>query len=297
MKSIKFFTLVCVMVVGYCCIECNANSCCGVNEISTTQKIGIINNTSTPVNVGFTLPEQTTATIQLKKLDALHSAVLSDSAEKIRKAVNDGADVNQRKDGKTLLFWAIALKRHIAVGTLLQLGAIPDDACAQQTIAMGDIQTVLLLVKQGYVNIGIERFANFGNTNDGFDLIRELASRGYDINKLWTPAISLANHNPSKGEEIIRFLLFRGANPNYQINSNHRPITTPLFLALDYTNKPIVKVLIEAGADINQKTNPCRHSQAQEGDTALSHAIKRNTDANPKMTEIIELLLEHGAAL
>lgn len=263
---------------------------------ATDQSIDVINNTENPLDVGFTLPEKTIAHIQLKKLELLHEAILNDSAEQIRAAVVAGADVNQLRDGKLPLFWAILLKNANAVEALVQLGAKPDDLCAQYITKMGDIKSLVLIVQQGQIKIPLSAIRNptcYGTIPPiCLDLIRELVNHGYDINEIWPIAINLANCCPKEGEEAIRFLVARGADPNNVFTYwNGDTGNTPLRMAAAHLcNKQVVKLLIDVGADIHQK---CRFHGS-----LLSYVINNDNGRDDhKRKEVTAFLLSLGATL
>jgi len=271
--------------------------CLGFITFITTsapaEEMHVINNTNHSLDINFTLPEQTVALIQLKKLEVLFSAILNDSAEEIRAAVHAGADVNQEKDGKSPLLLAILLKRHNAVETLLQLGAKPDDICGQQATKTQDLKSLLLLFRYGYHNLNIKEVESVISNSvshyqkEAIDFIRELVNHKYDINIFWRPAILLAANNPSVGQEIIRFLISREANLNHMINGK-----TPLHLAVWFGNTHVVEILMEAGADINKKIE----HPGTPPRSLLSYAIERCGN-NPSRREVIEFLVKHGANL
>ncbi len=297
MKSVKSLIFICSLLVGFTQLMAMHR------HQNQTNRIDVINNTKTTIDVSFPLPEKTSATIQLKKIDALHAAILNDSAEKIREAVNTGANVNQEINDKSPLLWAVLLNRYNAIETLLQLGAKPNDICAQHAINMRDIKSVYLFVKHGGIHFevhDIESVIRTGALKLQFDisiaLIKEVVNRGYDINEIWPAAIAIGHNNTSLGEEIVRFLLLRGANPNIA-NSNGGTIRsvscTPLIWAsVWFPNKQIAKILIEAGADANQIIN-----EAGKTSTLLAYVLYRTGNSNPKCNEVVELLLEHGATL
>ncbi len=275
---------------------------CNVITAGADQVIDVLNNTNRSLQLDVAIPKYSSANILIKKLNdlqgALHKAILNDSAVEIRSVVQAGADVNKGKDNKSSLLWSILLNRYNAAAELIRLGAMADDTCVQQVIKMQDIKLLLLLVKQGQVNFDIQKVEGVicqscsKDPNCALELIKELVGRGYNINELWQAAIIFSYHRPSEGEEAVRFLMFRGANPNHE-DTRLNQLYTPLSMAVNYPTKKIVKILIEAGADINKKIKPTRMSPAC---TLLSYVIERKSSNNIRQ-EIMELLLEHGASL
>lgn len=258
---------------------------------ATKQTIDIINNTSTTLHIAHDIPEHSKAHIEITKINDLYAAILSDSAEKIKNAVLAGANVNQIKSGKALLFWAISSNRRNAIETLIQLGAKFDDECSQKILKMKDLRSLLLLVKQGLIKLDVREItgviienAGLPNTiselsNIAFELIKELVNRGYNTNDVWEAAIILAHFQESKGYDLIRFLLFRGANPNYlRVIKNHGldMVDTPFSMVLQWPNKKVAELLLKAGADLNNKIRPYGFKK-DSCTTVLEWAISQDT--------------------
>ena len=166
---------------------------------------------------------------------------------------------------------------------------------------LGDVKSALLLVKNGAdisgsiysvhdvlqltINCACQRKANNAAI---LELIQELIRHGYDANKVLANfsvyVTSEFDHNLSS--EIIKLSLKCGANPSYITSPSPNYSHTPLSLAVTYGNKEAVKILLDAGADLNQKVGSKSYSQSP-----LSIAI------NSENTEIIEILVAHGADL
>jgi ankyrin repeat protein len=84
--------------------------------------------------------------------------------------------------------------------------------------------------------------------------------------------------------EMVRLLLARGVNPN--IPSSIAAGYTPLMQAASGANLELVKLLIEAGADINPEN--------EDGRTALDEA-EMYTRSSEKHRAVVAFLKEHGA--
>lgn len=63
-----------------------------------------------------------------------------------------------------------------------------------------------------------------------------------------TPLIYACYQND---EEMVRFLLGKGANPNLFIHDRYSRDLTPLVTAIEARNPKVVRALVEAGADVN----------------------------------------------
>lgn len=114
------------------------------------------------------------------------------------------------------------------------------------------------------------------------EIIQKLIDHGYNTNKILENVLIYSSLNGFLSSEIIRLAIRCGANPNYI--STHQSLT-PLSLAIWYKDQNAVKVLLEAGANINQEVWWC----GGEKKSPLSLAILAGN------TEIIEILARHGA--
>jgi hypothetical protein len=130
----------------------------------------------------------------------------------------------------------------------------------------------------------VSKFMRAGNQECVFELIKEAAAHYTDVNELWYVALRLGlwrcydgeEARSYAGEEAVKILLARGANPN------HEGRYTPLYLAACYhPNQKIVQLLLAAGADVNK---PCQNK------SILSYAIEIGPDR-----KIVQLLLAAGA--
>jgi len=284
--------------------------------MGTKKDIAVINGSDTVVNVDFAVPARTEALIKMKKIQdlkvivMLQNAILQDSPEAIEKAVQAGADIDNGKDGKAPILWALLLQRHKAFDALLELGASVDvsyDGISLVLYALkqGDVKAALRLAKEGADTSGyIENIHNdafrltilalIQNKTDRaitLEFIRELINRGYDRNKI------LVNSDVYRTLQVFRYTdlcisilnlaLGYGANPNYISDQNTNYSSTPLFMAISCQNKDAVKFLLSAGADCNQPIER-RDNQTKY---PLSLAIQVGNK------EIIELLIQHGASL
>jgi ankyrin repeat protein len=120
----------------------------------------------------------------------------------------------------------------------------------------------------------------------------ELIVHGYNINNLWRLKLNGL---------FTKFLLDHGANPNYifyeqpLLSCNCLDVSgcsyTPLASAIASSDLDSVKILLDAGADMNGKINP-RGGEDVHPIYPLSFAIDCGSSQ-----EIIELLVYYGASL
>ena len=279
---------------------------------------------------------------------SLYEAILKDSIGAVSDAIQAGADINQVKDGKTLLEWAVLYKRPNAIKILLQNGATATNNMFQQALKQNDIKSAVLLAincganleaiySNGYKNctllqhvankldlelvlLLIKNGASFsgyttvnypgwgdrtlmgitishcGEMNLALELIQKFIDSGYKVNDIWHGDVASYPAWLYQNLKALELLIENGLNPNQIIPTKGYEISTwtPLFQAIDCGCKQAVKMLLDAGANINQKANPYPNQPplCPNGPlTPLSFAI------NKGFVEIAELLRERGAAL
>uniref|UniRef100_A0A0D9Y1S6 Serine/threonine-protein kinase BSK1-like TPR repeats domain-containing protein n=1 Tax=Leersia perrieri TaxID=77586 RepID=A0A0D9Y1S6_9ORYZ len=157
----------------------------------------------------------------------------------------------------------------------------------EQAIAGGHLPAVRYLIDHG-ADIHVERERNItvlhtaakkGRT----EIVKLLLSRGAHVDgkSNYTTPLYLA---ATKGyESTVRVLLEYKADPNKAVASGRE---TPLAAALSATSLPCVKLLIQAGADVNDKNNPL--ALAAEG--GLTEAMKwlLEAGANPNCPDMMK---------
>ena len=290
-----------------------------------TQSVEVINSSNQTINVqqSIDIPEYTKAIIntQLTKLKLpeanamLHKAILNDSGEGIRQAIRIGAYINLEENGKAPILYAVLLKKQSAIKALINFGANLDVIYSGQTLlqtairqcniksaillikntptcsidkidsAMNDLMHILMLNNIRQNSLDIESI---------LELIHELITHGYDINKIWNIDVHDLILGLYGDELILQFFLQKGANPNQIINSNGQSFT-PLLRAMNSmpsssqhkNRKQIVEILLNAGANINQK-GKISHLVSH---TPLSYAMEAGHH------DVVELLIERGANL
>ena len=83
------------------------------------------------------------------------------------------------------------------------------------------------------------------------EILQEILKRGYNVNDIWTSSAVYSN------DEALKLSLKHGANPNHVFELPDRPglIYTPLVFAIASRSQTSVKVLLDAGANINFNIN------------------------------------------
>ena len=292
------------------------------------------------------VPHQNRRGINIQEM--LHNAILNDSSAEIKEAVRLGANINETKQNKSPLLWAVLLRKTDAVDALLDLGAKPDKTLVQHAIDLQAFRIACILVIRGNLDANNLYFFEHQHRSNSHmanlmrilimnhhldladylaqerpefivncdTLVKELATkfefnraiaakllqaiinRGYNVNNIWTlseggnrTSLISGIYNPG----VLSLFIAGGANPNTIIDINYpRPISggdwkiTPLLKAIDLCNTPAARILINAGADVNQRGNPFSHQQPM---TPLAYAIQRGA------ADIVPLLLERGADL
>lgn len=111
-----------------------------VTQADNIQTIEVVNNSAQLLNIAannndrslhinqtisaFTKSLIVIQITQLKTLqDRLFEAILNNSYSEVRQAIREGADVNQEKDGKSPLLWAVLFQRTNAAKCLINHGA------------------------------------------------------------------------------------------------------------------------------------------------------------------------------
>ena len=254
--------------------------------------------------------------------DWLHSAILKNSIKEVRQALQQGVNINQGKSGKSPLLWAVILKRSTIVRELINHGAninitYLSHPLVHHALKNGDVKSALYLVKKGASFLGyvdeIQRnvmdyaFVHFKSPprdeDDKFlskaillEFIQELVNHGYPINNshyssnIWFAAIKRLGGGSG---EVLKIFLKNQADPNQIIDTNSSvrgTFWTPLLRAVEYYDKEAIKILLDAGADINKQAKPMYNGPFH---TPLSYALARVGNNS----DMVEFLIQQGATL
>ena len=142
-----------------------------------------MNNAAKSLQLNIAVPEYSRADIQIKKIndlqEVLHKAILKDSSEEIREAVQSGANINMAKDGKSPLLFAILRLRYNAIEVLLKLGARPVDICGQYAEDEQD-RLVLEQYRPYIIMMNCRAEASIHYNNKDYKPALEVAEKGLD---------------------------------------------------------------------------------------------------------------------
>jgi ankyrin repeat protein len=123
----------------------------------------------------------------------------------------------------------------------------------------------------------------------GMDFIGKMIANGFDLNHSYMfelPLIKAIEFRRSPDLEVIGFLIKNGADVNKiqkMPRGRHPDENSPLMSAVDVRNFELVKMLVDAGADVNQTVGDCFSN------TPLKRAISNGSQ------EIAQYLLQRGA--
>jgi ankyrin repeat protein len=191
----------------------------------------------------------------------LHLAVLHQQKEAIRALVKLGADIEAKNNEGERPLWAAVSKPTDPdiVELLLDLGAKVNSRKRDLSMTAldwasfdGNLKMVLVLLKRGAnpnAGSGKNRSAPIQQCahNGSVEILNALLKAGADVNAVDADWTALGTAAISGHTEFVQMLLNAGANPNQADVSG----TTPLFCAVAGKELVIVRMLAEAGGNLN----------------------------------------------
>ena len=212
------------------------------------------------------------------------------------------------------------LRKPHAVSALIECGAavtLADTPLVEMALTHQDFDSATDLVKHGAVIslanvfkiiyagcLYTDKLPVTNHTEVFLKFLQILIDKGYKANEIWF--LGQNEDSPSgfmflnklvyqaENGRVLELFIKNGANPNQHsdvakiMKANNELVMTPLAQAIDCSNKDVVQMLLNAGADINQKS---RSNFNDSVGSPLALAIAKNKN------DIVELLLEHGASL
>ncbi|KAK4033823.1 hypothetical protein C8A01DRAFT_49666 [Parachaetomium inaequale] len=191
------------------------------------------------------------------------------------------------KDGCTPLHLACSDKRgHAAVRLLVEHGADVNKRCHCDKTPLtslveetGPLALVQCLLDHGAnaTRAALSRAIKAGN----FELVKTLSAHGgIALIKTAKDALDFVFHHTENSDEIIAFLLAKGADAN----GGDPHMCSPLYQATIMGKTKVAKMLLEAGAEIDK-------GNYSVGRTALQEAVAMGN------LDMVNLLLEHGTSV
>jgi len=246
---------------------------------------------------------------------ALMIASRTGKVDAVRVLLDKGAKVNAQETwgGTTALMWAVSEKHPDVAKLLVERGADVNARSYYVPSASGRgfEGTTPVAQKPGK---DFEEFASgwltplmFAARENGLESARLLVKAGADINAQAADgkdALSLAFFDGSY--DVAEFLIDSHAN----VNQKDAQRFTPLFWAVDRRNMetapnfpwmetrdplPLIKKLLDAGADPNALINSTPRARMREGSPRLVYATALMRAALAGDVELARLLLAHGA--
>ncbi len=223
----------------------------------------------------------------------LINAVKAGKVKLCRRLIRRGADVNRPdKDGRTPLYWA-ALYRYPNITRLLIKAKAdvnikdknregPLEAIAKYYVRRRCAWNIIKLLakKVDIKNEGEESLVS-ASINEDLETVRLLLKYGVDpgakVGSGITPLMFAAWNGNIK---IVKTLIEAGANVNDRDNPKGNYYQTPLMYAVESGCDKTLRILIEAGADVNAK---------QKG--GITPLMLVNIKKNPKITKKLHLRL------
>jgi uncharacterized protein len=246
---------------------------------------------------------------------ALMIAARTGKVDAVRALLDHGAKVNARESwgGTTALMWAVSERHSDVAQLLLEHGAEVNAKSNFVPSASGrGFEGTAPVVPKG--NQTIEEFASgwmtplmFAAREDDLESAHILIEKGADVNAVSADgkdALSLALFNGSY--EVAALLIDSHANVNHADAQRF----TPLFWAVDRRNMetapnfpwmvtkdplPVIKKLLDAGADPNAVINSTPRARMREGSPRIVFATALMRAAFAGDLELVKLLLARGA--
>lgn len=274
---------------------------------------------------------------KLKNLGAqgmLNAAILNDSEEEIRYAIESGAQINFKKSSQTPLLRAILLQKERAIKVLLGAGANPDliyldKPIVHWCIKNGKLELAMLLIGAdadfsgiveyeqdafSYVSTWYKDFVLANGEHIGLHLLCTMIKHGYDIkanfsnkklsNNAWYLAI-----RDSMRYNVFFFIGWSKTVPflnqifSLPGNSAYAPLTyTPLLLSIksfkecqtSSAEEILHMIIMHDDVDVNKKSKP----DGIRWQSPLSYIFELKQAADSYQVEYpISLLIKKGADL
>lgn len=257
--------------------------------------------------------------------EQLHKAIVNNSPEQIKTAIEAGADINMGIGQQPPLLLAVLLDAYDAVKVLIANGANPNITYSGQPLALylmlqkGTQQRMAPLLfnsneiklSQSDKDIAINYLSN---NRGSIELLQKL---GYDVQSNFNNADLTKNWwylslKPESGMNWLA-LVNAGANVNQEFIESDGSTWTPLLIAINNemnryntqkgrwngVNTGLIEGLLRKGANINKTANPKPVTTIfkKSEQSPLSYALIIADKVFVHMTRIVEFLINKGASV
>jgi len=232
----------------------------------------------------------------------LKKAITAQDFNRVKAALDAGANPNEVLDGSTILSWAATWGCQASmIKSMIEKGAKVD---AVGSLCLTPLAGVVLEKN----NIPADIIARNTKTNE--KMLKRIKKEVLIANGWWAQTDSAVFSQP---EEVAKVLLDAGADPNYILGAGLVKIGTPFLFAVKEKKFPLVKVMLESGkADLEyrfdsyaEKANKVANTlgAGQFGDRKLELQWAEISGFNTPLLfaiesddfELVKMLVEAGA--
>ncbi|XP_057334146.1 putative ankyrin repeat protein RF_0381 [Microplitis mediator] len=235
--------------------------------------------------------------------NSLHIAIIQNNYEKIKNFIENRVDINDTSYfKKTPLTLAVEENNKLVIELLLKNGAKPEQATILAAIKNNNLDVVKILIDSG-AYISLTTLLKVMEK-----VIYENEPERYIFRGLTEDSGPLRLSTSRKYEEFIKLLIKNGVDVNYQYSFKG----SPLDIACKHNDLELVKILVEAGANVHISLNEyypiksaVEHNNYQLAEYLVNHCTAANIPCDYSEAlicavewdrkEIVELLIKNGA--
>ncbi|KAK2800668.1 hypothetical protein FQN50_008052 [Emmonsiellopsis sp. PD_5] len=234
----------------------------------------------------------------------LHNAAEAGDLDTVNQALNEGADINDKRGKRQPALFAAVIHNHMdVVRLLLERGANANNATLIRAAEDGNLPLVQL-----FLDSGADLFATSAQRAYAFhaacvggnlSVVQLLLDSGADpyarCEGPFVTALQAAAISPKEGSTaVVRFLLDIGCD----VNEQGGKIGSALQAAIYSANLPVVKLLLDRGANVNAQCGKVENAlklAATKGRLSFCPLIGSRRRTEDTFFAIVQLLLDRGA--